>query len=161
MPLKIINLHNIKKEVVGSVLVDDEDYDSLNCHKWCLTTTGYARRNTYGKIIRMHREIMGITDSKIFVDHINGNKLDNRKENLRKCSSLQNGWNSSSKNIIKTSIYKGVHWSKDRGKWVASIGYKNSVIALGRFSSEKEAALAYNYKAKELFNEYARLNEVA
>ena len=133
----------------------------INQHKWCLTTNGYARRNSKGKMIRMHREVMGVFDSNIAVDHINGNKLDNRKENLRICSKQENTWNSiRKKSKNPTSKYKGVHWSKDRNKWVASIGYNMSVIPLGRFHNEIDAAIAYNNKAAELYGKYANLNEV-
>ena len=146
--------------MVSLAYVDDDDFDYLSQWSWCLTTTGYARRNKDGKISKMHREILGITDKNIKIDHKNKDKLDNRKCNLRLVTTLQNGWNSSCHKNGTTSKYKGVHWSKDRNKWVASIGYKSSVIPLGRFLVEKDAALAYNNAATKYYGEYASLNEV-
>jgi len=146
-------------------LVDGEDYGWLNQHKWCVTKpktghTYYAMRVSSKKTIEMHWEILGLEKGdKQWSDHQNGNGLDNRRCNLRPCISSQNHQN---QKPIRggTSKYKGVSWHKNAGKWQAHIKYYGKSKNLGYFSSEIEAAKAYNRAAKELFGEFAWLNEV-
>ena len=133
-------------------LVDDEDYELVISRKWFFGSNGYVNSG----VGRLHRLIMK-ANSQQLVDHINGNKLDNRRSNLRFCNKSQNGSNSSlSKN--NKSGYKGVHFDKSRNKWIVSIkvNYKNNHI--GRYNNIKDAALAYNKAAKKYFGEFARLN---
>ena len=93
------------------------------------------------------------------IDHINGDRGDNRIANLREATHLQNMWNKPSyKN--RTSKFKGVSYRKDLGKWRAVIQKDGKSLSIGHFESELEAALAYNYKAEELFGSYARFNKV-
>jgi hypothetical protein len=149
-------------------LVDDEDYEWLSKWKWCVEKTQTKRRNYYavrgterkGKsfFFRMHRVIMKAEKGQI-VDHINGNGLDNRKKNLRFCTSYQNSCNQIKTSKGTTSKHKGVcKISKKirifRTFYIASINGK----VLGRFTTEKEAALAYNVAAKKLHGEFAKLN---
>lgn len=94
-----------------------------------------------------------------FVDHINGNPTDNRKENLRECTLSQNQGNRKL-NENNTSGYKGVRWHKAAKKWQARINYKNAEIYLGLFKTAELAALAYNTEALKLFGEFAKLNKV-
>jgi hypothetical protein len=91
------------------------------------------------------------------VDHINGNGLDNRRENLRICSQALNCANAK-KTKGKTSRFKGVFWNRQSKKWCAQIGNKKRNHIIGYFNSEARAAQAYNRKAKEFFGEFARLN---
>lgn len=109
----------------------------------------------------MHRFILGITDPKIKVDHINHNELDNGKCNLRACQHKQN-----MRNVLKckrqtSSMYKGVYWHKMGKKWMGYISYEGKRIHLGLFTNEGDAARAYNERASELYGEFARFNEVA
>ena len=104
----------------------------------------------------MHRLIINVPQE-MQTDHINRNGLDNRRENLRICTQMQNNQNCKPhKN--SSSIFKGVHWSKWTRKWMASImqDYKN--MYLGYYDSEIEAAKTYDRKAKELFGKFARTN---
>lgn len=138
-------------------LVDDEDFDLINSFHW-----RYAIINgkTYAQQIKcpspqqlMHRLILGAIPGQ-FVDHINGNGLDNRRSNLRFCTHMENMRNrKKSKN--GTSQYKGVYL--EHGKWRARImaGFRKS---LGLFTNEKEAAMAYDIAAKSLHGHFARLN---
>ena len=112
-------------------------------------------RNKNG--IRIHRIIMGVKSAKISIDHINGNPLDNRKENLRKCVQSQNTKNRSKIKRKTTSKYKGVYLS--RGKWVAMIRSDYKRYYLGAFSDEKEAAEKYNQAAIKYHKKFAKLNE--
>ena len=88
------------------------------------------------------------------VDHKNGDILDNRRNNLRICSHIDNVRNRKvSKNLGK-SIYKGVQWITRDRIWLAIC----AKVYIGKFKSEEEAAIAYNKKAIEMFGEFARLN---
>lgn len=138
-------------------IVDDADYSELSQYKWTAIwdRTGnrwYAARTEKRKSVRMHQRIMG----GLWIDHINGNGLDNRRENLRFCDRKQNQWNS--KKRKGTSQYKGVNLDKKAGKWRAQIKYNNRKIWLGRHDKEEDAALAYDSAARRLFGEFARPN---
>lgn len=155
--MKIIKLTQGKETIV-----DVEDYRHLNKHKWFVDSSGYARR-ARKKIdgegppaVRMHRVIMNLDGSNLVVDHINGNKLDNRKQNLRICTYSQNSQN---KKVKSNSIsgYKGV--TLCMGKyWMAYITHNKININLGMFDTKELAVQAYNEKAIEYHGEYARLN---
>jgi hypothetical protein len=147
-------------------LVDDKDFGWLNKWKWHVSVrphTRYAVRRTKGQerltdgtAIKMHQQILGIGKSEK-TDHINGNGLDNRRSNLRICSSKQNAMN---RDALKTgtSEFKGVHWHKRDKKWYTRIGIDGRRISLGYHDSAIAAAKAYDEKARELFGKYARLN---
>lgn len=141
-------------------IVDDEDFEMLNQHKWCLLGEGgYARRAiNIGKnrtsTMLMHRLIMGSVKGEE-VDHINMDKLDNRRANLRKATSQQNRCNRPKPRNNKSG-YKGVRWHK--GAWEAYIGLNGKFIHLGRFGGINDAALAYQAAAKKLHGEFARWN---
>lgn len=143
--------------------VDDEDFDYLSQFKWCSQKNNngkviYAIRNTprvngKQKTIRMHIEIMGFKG----IDHVDHDGLNNQKLNLRAASKSQNSMNT--KKIANvSSIYKGVCWSKTKNKWVAQITLNLKVMHIGYFSSELEAAKAYNARATILFHDFANLN---
>lgn len=121
-------------------IVDDEDYEKLSISFWCLSSGGYARRGTKtkGKTTThyMHRELLGYP--KGCVDHINGNKLDNRKSNLRAVNQSINQHNRHVINCNNTSGYAGITIDKNRNKFVAEIwiNYKKKTK---RFESLKDA----------------------
>jgi len=147
-------------------IIDDEDYLKVCRYKWRYfqfkTRTPYitAYIKEYRQNIFLHRFIMNLkSGDKNQVDHKNRNTLDNRKENLRLADIFLNNIN---KGILKnnTSGYKGVSWHKYNQKWYAQTSFHNKRIHLGYFNSAREAALAYNKKAKELFGEYAYLNKI-
>lgn len=144
-------------------IVDAEDYERLNQHKWFAK----KQRNTYcaqrhiicnGKYtsICMHQEILCVPHG-IRINHRSGNYLDNRKSNLRTATRKQSSYSARPKKNC-TSEYKGVSWNKGRKKWCANIGYDYKLYYLGGFDNEEDAARAYDRKAIALFGEFARLN---
>jgi hypothetical protein len=103
----------------------------------------------------MHRLIMGAEPGQE-IDHINGNGLDNRKENLRVATRKENQQN---RHITwGNSTYKGVYWEKQKNKWRARIFVSGKCVHLGFFLTEKEAAVAYNQGAIKYFGSFACLN---
>jgi len=142
-------------------LVDDDDFERLNRHKWyasCPKWTSYAaRRDSNRKVVRMHRIIMN-TPPGLFTDHINGNGLDNRKCNLRVCTLSQNNRHRRKGAGPTSSRFKGVSIRRPTNNWQAAICFNSKDINLGYFEDEIEAAKAYDAKARELFGEYALTN---
>lgn len=139
--------------------VDDKDYPKTLGYNWWLSKEGAAytqigdrenRRNLY-----LHRLIMTPSKDKV-VDHINHDRLDNRRENLRICLQADNRKNSI-KRRDSTNKYKGVCLIQGR-HWMARIRHQGEGIYLGYFKSQELAALAYNEAAIKLFGEYASLN---
>lgn len=144
-------------------LIDDDIYDEISKYKWCYFPCGYAARGATknGKNISvyMHRQIMNAPKGQM-VDHKDGNSLNNLRENLRLCKSIQNQRNSKiPKN--NTSGFKGVTWYKPSKRWRAQITLKNQCIYLGYFIEKIDAAKAYNEAAKELFGEFSKLNKIS
>ena len=140
-------------------VVDGGDYYRLSRFRWHAvfnSKTFYAARIERGKTIKMHREIMGAPKD-LVVDHVDRDGLNNRRGNLRLCSEAENSRNTGS-NARAISRYKGVHWHRRMGKWVAAIQYEKQVNHLGYFGDEVEAAESYDKKAREFFGEYGYLN---
>jgi hypothetical protein len=145
-------------------LVDDEDFEELNKYKWHasrakLGVDKFRPRRNDG--IYMSRYIMKAKKEEL-VDHKNRDDLDCQRHNMRICTKSQNMANQVAHK--HTSKYKGVTPANKNkytwNKWVANIRKDNKPIYLGSYYTEKEAALAYNKKAKELFGEFAVLNIV-
>ena len=135
--------------------VDAADYEWLSRWTWHLQN-GYAVRWEKRKVIFMHREILKPPKGKMG-DHMNANRLDNTRANLRICSRPENARNKS-KPHGTSSRFRGVSYRKDCGRWYARIRFEGSLIHLGSVADEEEAARAYDRKAVELFGEFARLN---
>jgi hypothetical protein len=145
-------------------IVDDEDYGELNAHKWYYQH-GYAarrkRNHEEGKAqFRLHRVVMNAPEG-MTVDHINGNRLDNRKENLRLCTPIENNRNKTTwnKHGFKGVYNTGHGKSKNLKKpWQATIKFEGKKTNLGRFETKEEAARAYDKAALALHGEFAKLN---
>ena len=138
-------------------IVDDDDFSRVSQFKWQVNTYGYARRTMYNEArirvdVKMHRFIAGVTDRSIEVDHRNGNKLDNRKENLRLCTHSQNMMNRGA-NRRNKSGFKGV--VKKGDSWEARIAVNKIYKHLGRFPTAELASEAYKQAAIELHGEFA------
>jgi AP2-like factor (euAP2 lineage) len=139
-------------------LVDDEDYERLSQFRWLCTDDGYARRREGNRNILMHREIVGVTARHLVVDHINHDTLDNQRSNLRIATFQENARNTKPWGV--TSPYKGVGWNKRLGLWTAKIFADKTPVYLGKYTTQREAAAAYNAAALELFGDFAYLNEI-
>jgi hypothetical protein len=155
--MKSIPLKNINKKVIAYTLVDDVDYDELSKLKWAKDTYGYAVNCQYignyrSKSIKMHRVITNAPQG-LDVDHINRDKLDNRRSNLRICTRTQNNINQPAR-ANNTSGYKGIGWDKERSKWKAQIKIKGKTKAIGRYKSLEDAREAYLTVAKEVYGNY-------
>ena len=121
-------LHRTK---VHEVIVDDDDYERLSQHHWsCIR--GYAARLENKKLIYMHHEVL-LREADLESDHINRNRLDNRKENIRNVTRSVNGQN----RCNNTSGVEGVTYHVT--KWKASI-FHGKRISLGVFNTREEAA---------------------
>ena len=110
------------------------------------------------KALRIHRMIMKAKPGEI-VDHINGNPLDNRKENLRITTSLVNNQNARKRKDGVTSKHKGVSWCKSSKKWKAQIQINKKKKSLGSYKTEIEAAIAYN-KALDFYDVKSPRNSI-
>jgi len=139
------------------IKVDDEDFPVLSRIKWSLSAGYPSARIAKGCFIYMHRLIQGSLCFNMEVDHKNGDKLDNRKRNLRLCSRQQNQCNVGMIGS-NTSGFKGVWRSHDKKKWVARIVRNRKAFHLGTFDTPEEASIAYNRAAKEKFGDFAKLN---
>lgn len=140
-------------------IVDDSDWSLVSKYRWYLLKLGYVVRSVgRNKKQFLHREIM--QPPKGFeVDHINGDRLDNRRAKLRICTHSQNGKNLKKRKNNKFGL-KGVGWARREQMYRARIMVNYKDIHLGYFHTVKDAAKAYNEAARQYFGEYARLNQI-
>ena len=146
-------------------IIDDDIFDELSKYHWSISKNGYAQRRVKigdkVSIIPMHRQIMNLTfGDKQCVDHINGNRLDNRKSNLRICSRTENNHNMKLSKRNKSGA-KGVYIQSKKILRV-SIMVNGKNIYLGTFLNApegfKQAKIAYNNAAIKYYGEFAYLN---
>lgn len=143
-------------------LVDDADFARvMNIAPWSASVkpgTSYALRagrrpDGHPTTIRMHNFITGLP----FIDHVNGDGLDNRRCNLRSADKSRNGANRGAPRQ-NTTGFKGVTWHKAAGKFAAQIEVLGRRQHLGLFVTAEEAAQAYDQAALEAWGAYAWLN---
>lgn len=169
--MKRIALAQADSDNLAFTQVNDEDYEALDL----MATTSWRVHNGYAafqeattrKMMLMHRIIMGVTDPNIFVDHINGDRLDNVRTNLRICTPRENSLNRAPATRIRsrkshrrrkpTSAYRGVT-KQASGKFKAQVCVHGDIRYLGLYVLELEAALRYDVAARLEFGEFARLN---
>ena len=147
-------------------IVDDEDFEKVNAYKWyCMTRRHHKyaaksfRVNGVKTVLQMHRFVLNLFDSSKMIDHINGNGLDNRKENIRICTASDNAKNKILPASNKSG-FKGVCWHKRDKKFYAQIKVNNKMQYLGVFDCPIEAAKAYNIGALKHHGQFARLNTI-
>lgn len=148
----------------GYTTVDESMLPELLNFTWFKTTQGYVAtdmvENGKRRRVLLHRFILNAPERKV-VDHINGNRLDNRKSNLRLCTQQQNTFNARSTTGNKHG-YKGIRFDKrqPRKGWIAQITFNRKNIYLGSHYTKEEAALAYNEAARNYFGNFAKLNKI-
>jgi hypothetical protein len=139
---KLIAKTNSKQRKVGTVL-------------GTLTPKGYLLASVQGRLQRVHRLVFLYHHGymPIQVDHIDGNRINNKIENLREATSSQNNQN---RKATSSSGIKGVVWHKQSKKWVASICVNRKSVHLGSFLSIEEAALVANKARQSAHGEFYR-----
>ena len=155
---------SIKNKNGVSILIDKSDLGLLTKHKdghwnfyldirWGYVVVTYLKRmGGNGRSVKLHRLIMNFPID-LAVVHINGNKFDNRKENLQLCTRSEIKGGTAGHGV---SLFKGI---RPNGKnWAATISVKGKQIYLGTFKTETEAALAYDAAAKIQGGEFRFLN---
>lgn len=152
----VIELYNNNNEVVGEAIVDIDCIDIVKSYKWCLDKNGYVKNS---KQEYLHRVIVNTTN--LYVDHINGNTLDNRKNNLRICTNADNLKHRVNLPINNTSGILGIRYRKDRNKWYAEIQSNGEKINLGSYITKEEAIRARLNAEIKYFKEYkSNINEI-
>jgi len=145
-------------------IVDEWDYEYLNRWKWHVNKNGYVQRTVKRWnseknpiTVLMHRSING-TPRGLDTDHINGNKLDNRRSNLRSVTKKENSWNRHGLRKDNKSGFNGVHRAPHLIKhpWVARLGDK----IIGSYSNPVDAAIAYNWACLKERGGMAVFNEI-
>ena len=133
---------------------DKEDYDKIKNICWLENQRGYLSGQYEGKKFLLHRVIMGVTGKYNFVDHINGNPMDNRKCNLRIVSPKENVMN---RNLqpYNTSGVTGVTWFKRDSKWMAQIIVDGKHIHLGYYNDFNKAVEARKEAEEKYYREYS------
>lgn len=140
-------------------LIDKKDYELINKIKWSSVqpfknkfyAQGWCKKTK--KIISMHKYLCNYK----YTDHINGDGLDNRRCNLRESNQSLNMANSIKRKNLK-SKYKGVWRQKGCNNFFSSVMKDGKKFYLGSFKTEREAGLAYDKKAIELFGGHAKIN---
>lgn len=142
------------------ILLDDEWYDLLKQDSWSVSGHGYAQAYINGRFCYMHRLIMTPPKDK-HIDHINGNKIDNRVENLRICSRSENLQNRIKPNKNNRHGFVGIYCEKKCLKpWTASMSIDGKQIIIGRYSTKAEAALARISKEMEVNGRVCQANKL-
>lgn len=150
--------HKLPLSNGGFSLIDQEDLEKVSSYTWMVNYNGSNNIVETTKKPRqsLSRMIMDAPNDKL-VDHINGNTLDNRKENLRLCSYEENSRNTRLYST-NTSGFRGVQWSKGDRRWKVRITVKFKRIYLGVYKNILDAARAYDEAAKKYHGEFASLN---
>lgn len=138
-------------------IFDADDFDTVSKYRWWIGRDGYVNADDENrKRISLHRLLMGFPEE-YMVDHINGDRADCRRGNLRLATNQQNSCNAKIPSN-NSSGYKGVYYDPHRKKYESYIRPNGHKLHLGRYDSPIEAALAYDKAAAFYFGEYARTN---
>ena len=138
---------------------DLEDYDKIKDICWSVSSNGYLVGWESGICLLFHRKILGDKVDKLDVDHINHNKLDNRKTNIRPCTRSQNLMNRSDEVNSCTKI-KGVRYHKENKRYGAFIYVNKEEIKLGYYDNIEDAIKARRLAEEKYFGEYSYFNSV-
>lgn len=158
-----MNTRVLRLQNGGFTLVDADMVDELMFYDWRKHSNGYVCTHKWDRVARkqsikyLHR-LVNLTPKGMHTDHIDGNKLNNTRANLRSCTYQQNMMAQKAQTRQKTSRFKGVCWNGRR--WMAGIKIDQRRKHIGCFKNEIDAAKAYNAKAVELFGQFSNLNPV-
>ena len=139
-------------------LIDSDLFAELSQLKWHKDSDGYCINKTRSHL-SIHRVIMQAKPGEQ-VDHINGNKLDNKRSNLRICTNQENSFNRKIRSE-STNGYKGIEYRLDKQKWRARIAFNSKKLSIGEYKTKEQAAVAYNIAAKYFFKDFAHLNQIS
>ena len=145
------------------VTIDEIDNDLLNT-SWCLNNAGYLTGTKNNVTNSLHRIILerklGYPIPEGYVcDHIDRNKLNNIRNNLRLMPKYARNWNAGKpKTDMPTSKYKGVYYHKISKKYMTRIKISNRCLYLGIYENEIIAALVYDDVAREVYGDFANGN---
>lgn len=131
-------------------LIDDKDFEKVSIRKWSYHHTGYVVGG-YPQV-SLHRFIMD-AGNRQYIDHINRNKLDNRRKNLRFCTPTQNQYNSIPK---RAKLPKGLYWRGDRRAWVVRIKSEGKRLFIGYYKRLGDARKACKEAVLKYHGEFAR-----
>jgi hypothetical protein len=136
--------------LVASATISSADATLILPHRWHRDSAGYARRNDAPGIM-MHRVVLGLeTHDGHHSDHINGDPLDNRRENLRVVTHTQNMQNRKAPSHGR-SPFRNVQWETAKRRWRVRCRIEGTVVSLGYFDDEVEAALvAHAYRESHM-----------
>lgn len=146
--IELILMDNLRERETGRAKIDKEKLEDVLVHKWHLSSNGYANTRIKGRVVGLHRLVKG-NSGKLWIDHKNGDKLDNRMENLRFATPSENAAN---KKATRVYFYKPTK------SWNARV-YKDGKQVYSRYFKEREVALTAQRKAHKIFyGEYAFAN---
>lgn len=141
-------------------VIDAADAEAVGRHLWHYTRDGYVQCRVEGRRTYLHRFLSNSGD--LYVNHRNDDRLDNRRENLRPCTTADYTRNQKPLETRRgkplTCRLKGVCWDRSRGKYLAQIETNERCRHLGYYADPVQAAHAYDAAAREHFGEFARLN---
>jgi len=146
-----------RDNVVLPCFVDAADWPKVRGYRWSVhekKTALYAETKSNGTKMRLHKLLVPGAEQ---VDHEDGNGLNNRRSNLREATNSRNNANKK-KGAGSSSRFKGVNWQKHTQKWRAEIRVNGVNYSLGYFTSEEDAARAYDAAALQHFGEFAKVN---
>jgi len=154
-------VREIKLTKGAVALVDDEDYRHLSIHKWHLTSNGYAARRAIvggkSKIVLMHQYVTELKYGEM-PDHIDMNKLNNSRKNIRPVTRSQNRMNGGLDKNNKSGV-RGVSWDTGRQLWTSKIGVNGKTINLGRFNDIVVASRAYKSAVEKYFPGFSTMGK--
>ena len=149
----ILNINNTP------VQIDDEDIEKISEYHWYIGAKGYVYGYIKGKSntqYRMHRIIMGLGSKDQIVDHINGIRTDNRKQNLRIGTPKINSIN---RRNTPNGKYRGVYKDKSRNSWMIQVRCNGRAYGGGRYKNKDDAARAVELLRRKVFGkDYPEMN---
>lgn len=150
-----IILYNQQNQIKAKTLIDIDDIEKIKNIKWSYDHE-YVSHKEQGFKIYLHRLIMDFPND-LYIDHINGNPLDNRKENLRTCKQYQNCMNKHKTTNQYTDII-GVHWRKEKEVWEAVIFENGNRHYLGKSKNINDVIKLRKEAEQKYYGEYAPKN---